>query len=419
MSNDGLDGAAVDFRGELLPDLVHRPNNGHVGMMSDRDRADFTSIGRRPDHPVPEASSKDRSIRHHASEDEAELDDRRSFLYDEWNYHRERYLPAWCRLFEQRLRGDNHDFIGEVRSRYAELTKQVGRQFGFFKPDAWHRVHRTADGDEFGLDAVIEAVIDRRAGHANDEHLYIRRDRALREVAAAFLIDMSASTSSPIPEPIAALEASEPATHSIPAADDSDWWADPAPPIPPERCVLDIAKESMAVMGDALQVLGDSYAIYGFSGRGAKHVEFHIAKEFNDAASARTWSALAAMKSCQYTRMGPAIRHTTTKLNRQPMRTKLLIMVSDGYPQDQDYGPDRTDAEYGLQDTAVALREAERAGISTFCITIDPAGHDYLRRMCPEQRYLVIDDVLALPSELAKVYRALTVGAPLTSSRRR
>ena len=119
------------------------------------------------------------------------------------------------------------------------------------------------------------------------------------------------------------------------------------------------------------------------------------------------------------TRMGPAIRHTTTKLNRQPMRTKLLIMVSDGYPQDQDYGPDRTDAEYGLQDTAVALREAERAGISTFCITIDPAGHDYLRRMCPEQRYLVIDDVLALPGELAKVYRALTVGAPLTSSRRR
>ena len=95
------------------------------------------------------------------------------------------------------------------------------------------------------------------------------------------------------------------------------------------------------------------------------------------------------------------------KLSAQSVRTKLMIIVSDGYPQDEDYGPDRGDNEYGLQDTAMALREAEQAGISTFCITIDPAGHDYLRRMCPEQHYLVIDDVTALPGELAKVYRAL------------
>ena len=98
----------------------------------------------------------------------------------------------------------------------------------------------------------------------------------------------------------------------------------------------------------------------------------------------------------------------TAKLKREPMRMKVLIIVSDGYPEDQDYGPDRRDDEYGIQDTARALTEAAHAGISTFCITIDPAGHDYLRRMCSEHRYLVIDDVPSLPRELAKLYRSLS-----------
>ena len=110
-------------------------------------------------------------------------------------------------------------------------------------------------------------------------------------------------------------------------------------------------------------------------------------------------------------RLQPLTAIGRSKAQRDPVRTKLMIIVSDGYPQDEDYGPDRADNEYGLQDTARALREAEQAGISTFCITIDPAGHDYLRRMCPEQHYLVIDDVTALPGELAKVYRALTASS--------
>jgi len=93
------------------------------------------------------------------------------------------------------------------------------------------------------------------------------------------------------------------------------------------------------------------------------------------------------------------------------LRQKVLIIVSDGYPEDTDYGPDRMDREYGILDTARSLQEAERAGISTFCITIDPAGNDYLRRMCLPHRYLVIDDVTALPAELTKVYRALTGSA--------
>ena len=93
------------------------------------------------------------------------------------------------------------------------------------------------------------------------------------------------------------------------------------------------------------------------------------------------------------------------KLGGVAARSKHLILLSDGFPQDHDYGDDRRSHVYGIRDTAVALREADAAGITSFCITVDRAGHDYLREMCDADRYLVIDDIAALPRELPKIYR--------------
>ena len=446
-SDDEVDAPGVEFRGELLPDLVHRNRAaGQYGSLTKEPPTAVESLTAEAGDGLNAPSPRRAGLRH-AGARRADFDGQRSFLYDEWDYRNDRYLGAWCRVHERRgrvheWRGRVHErrgptntgptisgaagtgaavagtagiatvdgaaFIGDVRRRHAILANQVKRRFRFIRPESWLRVHRTSDGDELGIDAVIEAVIDRRTGHATDEHLYIRRDRGLRDVAAAFLLDLSASTSSPV------IDLNAPKPPPIPPEDDDPWGDhDPTPP-PTGRRVIDIAKDALALMCDALHTLGDAHAIYGFSGKGREHVEFHIAKEFADAPSIRTWAALADMQPRSYTRMGPAIRHTTTKLAAQPMRTKLMLIVSDGYPQDEDYGPDRGDNEYGLQDTAQALREAEQAGILTFCITIDPAGHDYLRRMCPDDHYLVINDVQSLPGALEKVYRALTGSRPAT-----
>jgi nitric oxide reductase NorD protein len=334
----------------------------------------------------------------------------RSFLYDEWDYHRNSYLSGWCRVCELPLRGDDFDFIGDVRRRHATLANQVRRQFARIKPQSWLRVHRTIDGDELELDAIIEDLIDRHAGQAADSHVYLRRDRALRDVAAAFLVDMSASTDFPVPDPAAmnapAISTAQPPDSGLYLYGSHDEPGDAA--VAPRRRVIDVSKDALALMGDALQILGDSFAIYGFSGDGRDNVEFHVAKEFGSRVSAQTWAALAAMQPRRSTRMGAAIRHALSKLARQPSSVKVLIIVSDGYPEDHDYGADRNDREYGIQDTARALREAEHAGVVDFCLTIDPAGNDYLRRMCAQSRYLVIDDVAALPRALTKVYRTLT-----------
>ena len=117
-----------------------------------------------------------------------------------------------------------------------------------------------------------------------------------------------------------------------------------------------------------------------------------------------TWQEDVRQKQAEIT----AIRHTARKLQASGAALKVMIIISDGFPQDCDYGPERGEHEYGVQDTAKSLEEAERAGIHTFCITVDRSGHDYLRRMCPDDQYMVIEEIAELPDALQKAYRRLT-----------
>ncbi len=324
----------------------------------------------------------------------------RTYVYDEWDYRAETHRRAWCQVTEEHLVGDDVTFLADVRSRHQALRSQIRRSLLRMPPQDLVRVYRCDDGEELDLDAAIEAMADRRSGAPVDDRLQIRRDRAARDVATAFLVDLSASTSSPAvpPEP-------EPLPEEPDPLDDpyGPIWGE-RPPVEQVRRVIDVAKDAVTLMGDALHGLGDRYAIYGFSGTGREGVEFKIGKDFNDRVTPASWAAVAEMKPLRYTRMGPAVRHAAAKLAAETARTKLLIVISDGYPQDTDYGYDRHDRDYGLHDTARALTDAQAAGIDTFSVTIDPAGHDYLRRMCPEDRYLVIDDVESLPEELARLY---------------
>ena len=175
----------------------------------------------------------------------------------------------------------------------------------------------------------------------------------------------------------------------------------------PSRRIIDLQRESMVVMATALEHLGDSYGIYGFSGYGRDCVEFFVAKEPDQAFTAATLDAIAGMTPKRSTRMGPAIRHATHKLTGSGHAMKLLIVLSDGFPQDSDYGPERGDHHYGVMDTAKALEEAQNKGVETFCVTVDKSGHDYLKQMCADSRYLIIDEIEDLPEALSKVYQTL------------
>jgi nitric oxide reductase NorD protein len=332
--------------------------------------------------------------------------DARSYRYDEWDHLNHEYRTRWCRLFEERLAPDTQQELEALRHVIGRHRPAVQRQLEHIKPLGYQRIPRVADGDELDFNAVIQARGDIRAGLTPDDRVYSRRERVHRDVCAAFLVDLSASTDDPVDPP-----------QAEPAGEDEDLpnLRDPydlpdghAEPATEPRRIIDVQKESMLVMSAALEQLGDSYGIYGFSGYGRECVEFFVAKEPDEPFTRNTLSAIAGMKPKRSTRMGPAIRHAVSKLMRSGHALKVLMILSDGFPQDSDYGPERGDHEYGLQDTAKALREAEEKGVETFCVTVDRSGHDYLKRMCPNARYMVIEETQDLPEALSKVYEALT-----------
>lgn len=328
-----------------------------------------------------------------------ERDEELTFFYDEWDYQISDYRSRWCRLREIVLAGDAGEYFAKTLSDYSSLTPAVKHEFQRIRPEQYRIVRGLEDGEEFDLNAVVTAACDLRARVSPSPKLYTMRRQTERDVAALFLLDMSASTDEPI----------VPVVRQYTEDDHDDWQAAwkrrPSVPETKPRRIIDVTKEALVLMAEALEEIGDTYAIYGFSGQGRDNVEFYHVKSFAEVLSPTVKGRIGAIEPKRSTRMGAALRHSLEKLKEVACRVKLLVLLSDGFPQDMDYGSDRRSITYGLRDTMTALREADRAGVLTFCLTVDKAGHDYLREMCEPSRYLVLEDVVSLPTELPKVYQ--------------
>jgi nitric oxide reductase NorD protein len=286
-------------------------------------------------------------------------------FYDEWDYRRGSWRHGWCHLYEMKAPVGDHEWVDEVRTRHAHLIRSIRRRFealrGEDKPQK-----RQFDGEEIDLDAQVEARADRKSGAEPSPRLFIHRRRIERSLAVMFMVDMSGST--------------------------KGW-------------VNDAERESLVLLCEAIEALGDSYAIYGFSGWTRTHCDIYPVKRFADRYDAATRRRIAGIEARDYTRMGVAVRHLSGLLVRQNTRHKLLVTLSDGRPD--DYG-DEYRGRYGIEDTRRALLEAREKGIRSYCVTIDRHGADYLPQLYGPAHYSVIDDAKKLPQKIAEIYRKLT-----------
>ncbi|MEY4948930.1 MAG: hypothetical protein RL698_1141 [Pseudomonadota bacterium] len=330
-------------------------------------------------------------------------------LQDEWDYLIDDYRHQWCRVHEVAVDGDDGGFFAGTLARYADMLPEVRRQFQRVKPEGYRVIRGLLDGEDFDLNAVVMARGDLRARRTPSAKLYTARQREERDVATLFLLDMSASTDEETePSPASAPTDPDAPAPPVAAALADDLPASPPGKKPRPRRIIDIQKEALVIMSQALEEIGDQYAIYGFSGHGRDCVEFFDVKSFDQPLNQAVRARIGAIEPQRSTRMGAALRQAIGKLRSVASRARHLILLSDGFPQDFDYGEDRRSNVYGLRDTTMALREAAAAGVQTFCITVDRAGHDYLREMCDAKRYLVIEDIAALPRELPKIYSEAT-----------
>ncbi|MFZ5998736.1 MAG: nitric oxide reductase activation protein NorD [Nitrospirota bacterium] len=284
--------------------------------------------------------------------------------YDEWDYRRGGYKRSWCTLYEHDIHPGSEPFVEMALKRYSGYIKILRKKFELLKREP--RVLRLQkDGEDVDIDAAVEAYADMHAGFSPGENLFTRLDRQERNMAVLFLLDMSGST--------------------------KGW-------------VNEAEKESLVMMCEALETLGDRYAIYGFSGMTRTRCDFYKIKSFDEGYSEAVKKRIAGIAPKDYTRMGPPLRHSITKLKSVEARTKIMITLSDGKPEDWD----AYKGEYGIEDTRRALIEAKEKGIHSFCITIDKEAHSYLPYMYGEANYTFIDDVRKLPNKITDIYRKLT-----------
>ena len=332
----------------------------------------------------------------------------KTYVYDEWDFRANDYKPRWCIVKEKILDEGDPNFYNDSLRNYASLLAHIKRQFELIMPETWRKTYRLIDGEDIDLNSALEAWADLRMNVPPDEKIYWRRNRVERDVAVVFLLDMSASTAEAIDE----------GRHSV---DDRD-----APDDPVEymvwlrrrreglvrrhyKRIIDLERESCALLINALESIGDTYGIYGFSGYGRENVEFYVIKDIDEQFNDKIKRRIDKVTPLHATRMGSAIRHAITKLENQDAATKIMFLISDGRPQDRGYSREGVEKEYAVHDTHQALVEAKRKEITPFCLTVDKAGHDYLKTMCGDLNYEVLDDIWALPERLPMLYRTLTM----------
>ncbi len=284
--------------------------------------------------------------------------------YDEWDYKRGDYRKGWCSLYEHDIHPGHEPFVELTLRRYGGYVTVLRKKFELLKREP-KTERRRKDGDDIDIDAAIEAFSDMRAGLSPSENLFTRLDRQERNIAVLFLVDMSGST--------------------------KGW-------------VNEAEKESLVLMSEALEALGDRYAIYGFSGMTRNRCDLYRIKSFDETYGESVKRRIAGIEPKDYTRMGPFIRHANAIFASIEARTKLLITLSDGKPEDWD----AYKGEYGIEDTRKALIESRERGVHPFCITIDREAQAYLPHLYGEVNYIFIDDVRKLPNRITEIYRRLT-----------
>ncbi len=287
-----------------------------------------------------------------------------TIIYDEWDFRRSDYRKNWCVLHEKKIDAVKGTFVPDTLAKYRGLHLKLRKQFERLRTRQ-RFIKRQKDGDDIDFDALCESLSDMKAGLAPSDRLYIRQIRDERDISAVFLVDMSLST---------------------------EGWVSKA------------IKESLVLLCEALEVLGDNYAIYGFSGMRRLRSEIFQIKSFKEAYDDEVKGKIAAILPKEYTRMGPPIRHVTKLLTDVEAKVRLIITLSDGKPEDyDDYKGD-----YAIEDTRRALIEAKTKGIHPFCITIDRDAQDYIAHMYGEVNYIFINDVKMLPRRVPEIYRTLT-----------
>ena len=296
--------------------------------------------------------------------------------YPEWDARAGAYLPAHARVLTSPVEASEEEPAFRTDPKAAKRILAVKRQFEALRParilTAGHR-----DGDELDTDRAIRSQVDLMATGEGDDRVWLQNRSEKRDLAVSILLDVSRSTEAAVPG------------HGHDG-----------------RSVIDIEREALAALAWGLDACGDDFAIHAFSSLKRDRVYVQTAKRFGEPMSATVESRIAGLKPGFYTRLGAAIRHASAGLTREARRRRLLLVITDGKPNDLDHYEGR----HGIEDSRKAIEEARRQGHAVFGITVDRDGKAWFPRLFGQGGFAVIPHPEKLTQALPQIYRQL-VGA--------
>lgn len=296
------------------------------------------------------------------------------FHYPEWDYQTQLERPHWVTLVEKRPPRGESSQIDAIVEQHQPLIRRLKYLIEAIQPQGVIRQRKVEDGDDLDLNAGIHAMVDIRMGMQPDPRIGIRTRLQIRDLSVILLLDLSESTN------------------------------DQARGTAEGTTVLDLAREATALLAEAMTRIGDPFAIHGFDSNGRHDVEYFRFKDFDMPYDDTVKGRLAAMTGQLSTRMGAALRHAGHLLARRPTQKKLVLLLTDGEPADNDV----RDPQYLRMDSRRAVEELQRQGVHCFCLTLDPQADHYVSRIFGARNYLVLDQVARLPERLPALYLSLT-----------
>ncbi len=289
--------------------------------------------------------------------------------YPEWDYREARYKRNWSWVQEKRLAESNMAETSRLMNQYSNALKRLKKAIQSQKPTRMAPKLRQLDGDDMDLNAVVSYVAEKVAGRSPKADIYKRREMRQREISVTLLADMSTSIMQHLPEGGGRL--------------------------------VDRVRAGVLLFAESIEEVGDSYSIAGFCSKYRDNVSYYMIKDFDEPFSQEVRSQIGGMSGRLATRMGAAIRHATASFEGIESRRRLLLILSDGRPEDYDDGGDR---RYLHEDTRMAVKEAVSKGVHPFCITVDTMANQYLPQIFGKGHYLVLDHINSLPNKLPEIY---------------
>ena len=282
--------------------------------------------------------------------------------YPEWDHRIQAYNEHGAIVRLLPAADGPQQWVDNTLAEHRSMLDAIRRRFEMLRGQRTP-LRRQLDGDDLDLEACIDARADLLAGHPMAQAIYRSQKRTKRDMAILLLIDVSGST---------------------------DGWVSSG------RRVIDVEREALLLVCIALGAMGEPYAVQAFSGHGPRSVSVRTLKRFDEPYGNQVATRIAALEPDEYTRAGAAIRHASATLMREPAAQRLLLVLSDGKPNDVDVYEGR----YGVEDMRRAVIEAKLQGIAPFCLTVDRYAASYLPGVFGANQYALLAKPSMLPTAL-------------------